>query len=188
MSQRRSVISAILLIAVAAGGAYYYFYSRRYVYRFTEAQLQEALSQRLPFTKTYLLIFQVTLDHPRVNLANGSDRVQAGLDITLNVHMADDRSAIGGSIDASGGIRYDPKVGQLFLTQPKIERLELQGAPEQYTSRASAAISKALDTYCADHAIYTLNTSRAKEVAARLVLKSVTVEEHQLVVTLGIGN
>jgi hypothetical protein len=45
MSQRRSVISAILLIAVAAGGAYYYFYSRRYVYRFTEAQLQEALSQ-----------------------------------------------------------------------------------------------------------------------------------------------
>jgi hypothetical protein len=187
MNQRRVVISAILSIAVAVGCAYYYFYGRQYVYRFTEAQLQEALSARLPFRKTYLLVLQVTLEHPRVTLVEGSDRVQAGLDITLNAHVADDPSPIRGSIDASGGIRYDPRAGQFFLTQPKVEHLELQGVPEQYTARTAAAISRALDAYYAEHAIYTLNTSHARELAARLVLKSVTVEGRQLVVTLGIG-
>jgi uncharacterized protein DUF1439 len=188
MTPPRAVILATILIAAVVGSAYYYFFfNRQYVYRFTEAQLQQALSERLPFTKTYLLIFQITLDHPRVVLVNGSDRVHAGMDIALNVHVADEPSPMGGAIDASGGIRYEPKTGQLFLTQPKIERLELQGVPEQYTSRATVALSRALDTYYADHAIYTLNTSHAKELAARLFLKSVTIEERQLVVTLGIG-
>jgi hypothetical protein len=187
MTPRRAVILTLVLIAAAIGSAYYYFYGRQYVYRFTEAQLQQALSQRLPFTKTYLLIFQVTLDHPRVTLVNGSDRVHAGLDITLNVRVGDQPLPLSGSVDASGGVRYDPKAGQLFLTQLKVEQLELQGVPEQYASRAAAALSRALDTYYADHAIYTLNASDAKELAARLALKSVTVEGQQLVVTLGIG-
>jgi len=187
MTSRRVVILAIVLIAAAIGGAYYYFHGREYVYRFTEAQLQQALSERLPFTKTYLLIFQVTLDHPRVTLVNGSDRVRAGLDITFNVQVGGQPVPLSGSVDASGGVRYDPRVGQLFLTQPKIEHLELQGVPEQYTARTAAVLSKALETYYADHAIYTLNASHAKELAARLVLKSVTVQDQQLVVTLGLG-
>lgn len=90
-------------------------------------------------------------------------------------------------MDASGGVRYDPKAGQLFLTQPKIEHFELQGVPEQYASRVASALSEALDAYYADHAIYTLHAFDAKELAARLVLKSVTVKEQQLVVTLGVG-
>jgi Protein of unknown function (DUF1439) len=187
MTPRRWVILTLLLVAAVLGSVYYYFYGREYVYRFTEAQLQQALSERLPFTKTYLLIFQVTLDHPRVTLVNGSDRVRAGLDVTLNVRMGDQPLPLGGSVDASGGVRYDRKAGQLFLTQPKVEHLELQGVPEQYASHAAAALSRALDTYYADHAIYTLNTSDAKELAARLVVKSVTVEKQQLVITLGIG-
>jgi hypothetical protein len=83
MTPRRVLILSIVSIAAALGGVYYYFYDREYVYRFTEAQLQQALSERLPFTKTYLLIFQITLDHARVALVNGSDRVRAGLDIAL---------------------------------------------------------------------------------------------------------
>lgn len=158
MTPGRAVILVILLIAAAIAGAYYYFHGREYVYRFTEAQLQQALSERLPFTKTYLLIFQVTLDHPRVTLVNGSDRVRAGLDITFNVQLGDQPTPLSGSVDASGGVRYDPKAGQLFLTQPKIEQLELQGVPEKYTAGAAKALSRALETYYADHAI--LHTER----------------------------
>lgn len=187
MTTRRVVILTLLLIVAAIGGVYYHFHGKEYVYRFTEAQLQQALSERLPLTKSYLLIFQITLDHPRVTLVNGSDRVRAGLDITLNVRVREQPLPLGGSVDASGGVRYDPKAGRLFLTQPKIEHLELQGIPEQYTSGASAALSKALDAYYADHAIYTLNAFDARELAARLVLKSVVIKEQQLVVTLGIG-
>jgi hypothetical protein len=188
MNRRRVVILTTLLIAAAIASVYYDFYGREYVYRFTEAQLRQALSKRLPFTKSYLLIFQITLDHPRVTLMNGSNRVRAGLDIALNVRVGNELLPIGGSVDASGGVRYDPSAAQLFLTQPKIEHLELQGVPEQYASRVASALSEALGAYYADHAIYTLSSLDSKEFAARLVLKSVTVKEQYLVVTLGIGS
>jgi Protein of unknown function (DUF1439) len=187
MTPRRAIIPTALLIAAAIGGTYYYFHAREYVYRFSEGQLQQALSEQLPFTKTYLLIFQVMLDHPRVTLVSGSDRVRAGLDITLNVQVGNQPAPLSGSVDASGGVRYDPKAGQLFLTQPRIEHLELKGVPEQYAARTAAVLSKALETYYADHPIYTLDASHAKGFAARLVLKSVAVQDQQLVVTLGIG-
>ena len=188
MTRLRVVLLTMLLIAAAIASVCYYFYGREYVYQFTEAQLRQALSKRLPFTKSYLLFFQITLDHPRITLVNGSDRVQAALDIILNVRVGQELLPLGGSVDASGGVRYDPNAAQLFLTQPKIEHLELQGVPEQYASRVASALSEALGTYYADHAIYTLNSLDSKELAARLVLKSVTVKEQCLVVTLGVGS
>jgi hypothetical protein len=187
MTTGRAVLLTLLLIAAAIGGVCYYFYCKEYVYRFSEAQLQQALSARLPLTKSYLRIFEITLDHPRVALVNGTDRVRAGRDITLNVHVGEQPVPLGGSVDASGGIRYDPRAGQLFLTQPKIEHLDLQGMPQQYTPHVAAALTKALDTYYADHPIYTLRAADAKQLAARLTLKSVAVKEQPLVVTLGIG-
>ncbi len=186
MATRRVAILSLLVIAAAIGSIYYYFYGRESVYRFTEAQLQQALSDRLPLTKSYF-IFQVTLDHPRVTLMNGTDRVRAGLDITLNVRVGAQPLPLAGSVDASGGIRYEPRTGQLFLTQPKIEHLALQGLPEQYSPPAAAALSRALDAYYATHPIHTLNAFDAKELAALLVLKSVAIQQQQLVVTLGIG-
>jgi hypothetical protein len=58
MTLRRAIPLTLLLIAAAIASAYYYFHGRNYVYRFTAAQLQQALSERLPFTKTYLLVFK----------------------------------------------------------------------------------------------------------------------------------
>jgi hypothetical protein len=184
---RRTLIIALATVALLAGGAYYYLYGRKFVYRFTQADLQAALSTRLPLERTYLFVVQVTLDNPRVVLVEGSDRVNAGLDIALNIRVGDSPIPLAGSVDASGGIRYEPNGGQFFLTAPKIERLDLQGIPEKYASRASGALSVALGEYYASHPIYTLNTLNAKQAAAKLTLQSVVVEHQQLVVTLGIG-
>ena len=70
MTRHRVAIVAMLLIAAAIVGVSYYFYGKEYVYRFTEAQLRQALSKRLPFTKSYLLIFEITLDHAHITLVN----------------------------------------------------------------------------------------------------------------------
>jgi hypothetical protein len=184
---RRTVLIALGIVALLAGGAYYFLYGREFVYRFTEVQLQEALSARLPIRKTYLFLIQVTLDHPRVSLIEGSDRVNAGFDVTLNVRLGDSTLPVAGSVDASGGIRYERSEGKFYLTSPAIEQLRLQGLPEKYAARASDALSRALSDYYASHPIYTLNTIDAKQAVAKLTLKSVIVEHQQLVVTLGIG-
>jgi hypothetical protein len=170
-----------------AGGAYFFLYGREFVYRFTEAELQEALAARLPIQNTYLFLIQVTLAHPRVALIEGRDRVNAGLDVVLNVRLGDSSPPLAGSVDASGGIRYEASEGKFYLMATVIEKLHMQGIPEKYVARASTALSLALVEYYASHPIYTLDAFDAKQAAARLTLKSVMVEHEQLVVTLGVG-
>ena len=183
MTLRRAIVLTVMVIAAVIGAAYFYFSGKEYVFRFTETQLRQALSERLPLEKSYLLIFQVTLDNPRIALVQGSDRINAGLDVTLNIGLRDELLILAGSLDASGGIRYDSGDGQFFLTDPIIEDLEVRGIPEEYVSRVTGVLTEALDEYYADHPIYTLNSLNA----ARLVLKSVVVDQQELVVTLGIG-
>ena len=178
------IIAVVLLVSLL--GAYFYFGGREYQFRFSEDELRGKLSKRLPIEKTYLFIFQVVLDRPRVTLVEGSDRVQAGLDLTLNIHINEEPLPLGGSVDASGGVRYDPLEGAFYLTDPVVERLAVQGIPARYTDRVNSVLTKAIAEYYKDRPIYTLKESDVKQAAAKLVLKSVVVQNRLLVVTLGV--
>jgi len=183
----RKVLPIVLVVlAVGALGAYLYFQGKEYVFRFTEAELQEKLSERLPLHKTYLFIFTVVLDEPRLDLVEGSDRVNAGLDVTLNIKIDDEPLPLGGELDVSGGVRYHAPEGQFFLTDPVIENLSVQGVPTTYTNRVNTILTKAIGEYYADRPIYTLRSSDVKTATAKLLLKSVVVEERVLIVTLGL--
>ena len=180
------IIILLLFIFAVVGGAFYYFSGKEYVYRFTESQIQEKLSTKLPFTRTFLFIFQVTLDHPRVSLANNSQRMSAGLDVVLDIRVGNDAKPLGGTLDVSGGIKYVPERGEFFLTDPVIERLVFQGIPDKYLEKVNLVLARALTAYFAERPIYALSVANTKQLAARLVLKRVVVENHELVVTLGI--
>jgi hypothetical protein len=188
MSKERKtavVITAAVSIALAVG-AYLYFSGKEYVIRISESDIQRKLEEKLPLTKTYLLIFQVTLENPRVRLENGSRRVRAGLDVIFNITLDNNPKPLGGTVDVSGGIRYLAEKGQLFLTDPVVEGLAVQGIPRQHTDRANMALTKALAEFYEKHPIYTLHAADAKQAAARMILKDVAVENSELVVTLGI--
>lgn len=183
---RRSLAVGVALVALAAIGTYVYFDGREYTFRFTEAQLHEKLAERLPLRKTYLFFFEVLLDEPRLALVEGSDRVNAGLDVTLNINIQDEPLPLGGKLDVSGGVRYDAAEGQFFLTDPVIENLQVQGIPTDYTDRVDSILTSALAEYYSSRPIYTLSATDVKMATARLLLKRVVVEERVLIVTLGI--
>ena len=183
--RKPAIATAVVLLLLIVGG-YWYFSGKEYVFRFPEAQIRETLAKKLPMTKTYLLIIQVTLDNPRVLLENGSNRVNAGLDVTLNVTVDNNPEPLGGSIDVSGGVRYEAEKGQFFLTDPVIEKLQVQGISPAYTEKTNNALTKALAEYYSERPIYTLSDLDAKQLAAQMVLKDVVVENKELVVTLGI--
>jgi hypothetical protein len=183
---RRILIILTAALLVLAGWAYYYFSGRTYVYEFSETQIKEKLSQMLPMTRRYLFIFEVTLDNPRVKLIEGSDRVSAGLDIVLNIHVNDNPVPLGGTIDVSGSVAYDATRGAFFLTDPHVDGFKVQGVPEKYTARVSSIVTDALSDYYRERPVYTLSRKDMKQLAARLVLRDVRVKDKKLVATLGI--
>jgi hypothetical protein len=175
-----------LIFCTLLGVGYWYVSGKDFFLYFTEAQLQEKLNAKLPVTKTYLLFFNVTLENPKVHLINGSNKVLMGLDVALNLSVAGEAKSLGGTIEVSGGVGYAAGTAQLFLINPVVENLSVQGIPKRYEEKVRLAFSKALASYYAEHPLYQLKSSDAKQAAARLILKSVAVEHQQLVLKMGI--
>jgi hypothetical protein len=183
---KKVMASALLILVFLLAGAYYYFSGKEYVVRLTEPEIQKKLEEKLPLTKTYLFVIQVTLSHPRIQLTDGSDRVRAGLDVEFNITVDKNRRPLGGTVEVTSGIYYDPDKGQFFLSDPVIDSLQVQGIPERYTAKVDKALTAALTEYYRKHPIYTLHIANLKQAAARMVLKDVRIKDNQLVVTLGI--
>lgn len=182
---KKALIAIAFVLVVAIIGGAFYLAKREYVFRVSEAQIQENLAAKLPVSKTFFFIFQLTFDHPRVTLVGESGRVHAGLDVVLNIVLGNESKPLGGTLDVSGGVLYSPERGAFFLTDPLIERFAIDGMPEKYREKVNAALTKAIAAFFAEQPIYALRATDTRQAAARLVLKSVAVENRELVVTLG---
>jgi hypothetical protein len=184
--RKRVTIFLLALLMTAGGGVFYYLKGLDHRLRFSQQQLQQKLAAKLPLTKTYLAIFEVTLERPRVLLREGSSRINAGLDVILNIRLGNQTQPLGGFVDASGGLRYAPESGELFLTDPAIEGISLQGVPVKYAEKLHGVLARVLTDYYAVHPIYRFSAADPKQAAARWMLKQVVVENGELVVALGL--
>ena len=155
---KKPAIALIIILITALSGTYYYFSGKEYVIQLSESDLQGKLEEKLPLTNTYLFIFQITLENPRVHLENGSNKVDAGLDVIFNITVGENPHPLGGTIDVSGGIVYLDEAGQFFLTEPVIENLSVQGVPSKYTKKVDIALTKALSEYYKTNPIYSLSS------------------------------
>jgi hypothetical protein len=182
----KSILAAVAIVAILMASTYFYFSGKEYVVRMSESEIREKLDEKLPLTKSYFLIIHITLKNPRVLLENGTKRVNAGLDVLLNITIGKNTKPLGGTIDVSGGVRYLAENGEFFLTNPVIENLGVQGIPDKYLLKVNKALTQALAKYYEENPIYTLRATDVKKAAARMVLKDVVVENKELVVTLGI--
>lgn len=184
MRNRIIGISTVLLFILI--GAYIFLSGKEYIVRIPESQIKAAMEQKLPLTKTYLFIIDVTLRNPRVELIGGSSRVAGGMDVELNIRINENPEPLGGSIDLSGGVSYVADGGHFFLIDPVVESFSIQGLSENIKPKVSKAIEKALSEYFAKNPIYTLKKADLKQAAAYAVLKDVSVKDKELVVSLGI--
>ena len=181
-----TAVAIAVTIALLLGGGYLLLRGKVYTIQVHEDALQETMNSNLPIENTYLLVVKVSLINPRVDLIDGSDRFNAGLDVTVEFNLNMPTPVFQGSVDASGSLDYDPGTGGLHVIDPVIESLSIQGLPEEHTARVEEAVTEALARYWKNYPVYVLRATDAKKAAARLVLRSVKVDHQHLVVELGL--
>lgn len=181
----RGVVILILVLLLGAAGVYLYMSGKKYEISLTETQLKAKLDEHLPMKNTYMVIIDVTLDNSRVALLEGSDRINAGVDVTVAIR-AGSPMQFKGTVDASAGIAYEPTKGQFFLTNPIVEKVTIPGVPETYTSKVNSVISYALSDYFKKQPVYTLDAADYKQRATQVILKGVVIKDRRLILELGI--
>lgn len=177
---------AAIVIAVAIIGAFVYFKGKRYEVVIPQAKIDSAMSEKFPATKEYLFIFSITYSNPQVTLLEDEDRVQVGLDVTLNIRLNDEPKKLGGGATVTSGIRYDSERQEFFLDDAVFDRLEIQGVPEKWLEKVTEVASAAAKKFVQSRPVYRLEAKDAKTAAAKLLLKDFEVREQAIHVTLGL--
>ena len=183
---KKNLTIAAIIIAVALVGAFIYFKGKRYEIVIPQAKIDSTLSETFPATKNYLIIFDITYSNPQVTLLEDEDRVQVGLDATLNIRMNDEPKKLGGGATVTSGIRYDSDTQEFFLDDAVFDRLEIQGVPEKWLEKVTEVASEAAKQFVQSKPVYRLEAKDAKTAAAKLLLKDFEVREQAIHVTLGL--
>ena len=99
--------------------------------------------------------------------------------------MAGQTKRLGGRGTITTGLRYNPDDYSLYLDKPTIDQLVVQGVPVKYVDRVSDMATELVHARISRTPVYTLDRTDMRQFAASLVLKSFTVRDGKLVITLG---
>lgn len=182
---KKIVITAIVLVLVL-GGALLYFRNKQYNVIITQQQIDDALQKKFPVTKTYLLFFGITYSNPHLKLLPESNRIEVGLDAELDIKILNESKKLGGTVLVTSALAYRNETKQFFLYSPQINKLEIQGIPQQYLDKVTDFASNAARKYLQEFPVYTLTANDTKTAAAKLLLKDVQVRSSEIHVTLGL--
>ena len=184
-NMKRSILFVTLLLVllspVGCNGI-----NTRYDYIITQKQIDDALKAKFPVTKNHLLLFRVTFSNPHVALLPDSNRIEIGLDAELNIKLPSESKKLSGTIVVSSGIGYKNDSKQFVLSSPVIDKLEIQGIPQQHIDKVTEFASNAAREYLQEFPIYTLTDKDAKTSLAKILLKDVQVKSSEIHVTIGL--
>lgn len=175
MRRGRSLLSAmaLLLVCQAAWG---------FTHEVAEAELQQKVSAAMP-VEIRKPAYALTISDPVIDLAGADETVgvvaQVALDLPENMKAA-------GTVAVSGKLVYDPRAYAFFLRNVVVRKLEVEKAQESLLPVLRLGAQFALARALSVHPVYVIKDDSLKARFARALLKSVSVEDHKLILTMEI--
>ncbi len=186
MMRRPSVVVALVLVfaALLLGGIALWLRGEQTIVRIGQAQLRAELDKRFPIERPVFLLLNYRLSEPRLTLLPQTGRVSLGLSIGLNARLDGERTKLQGSLEVETGLRYDDAAGALFLVDPVITDLALDGVPEKHLSRVQDGARLVLAEVFSRYPVYTLDHNDPRQQAVKLALRDLRVENDAVVLEL----
>lgn len=151
-----------------------------------KSRIQERVEQKFPIEQQMDPV-TVTLSNPVIDFKAGPDRI--GLTSDVKVGRSGGLLSLNGTARTSGKVRYEPSDATFYMTDIKIEEVDLpmKLANEQRREKTRALVNTTIEGSLKDIPLDTLQNKSAKEAAGALI-KSVTVKDDKLVIKMSLGD
>ncbi len=110
------------------------------------SSLQAGVAKRFPLNKRMMDLFDVRLSNPTLSLQPGTERV--GLHLDASVAPPFLKQAWRGTVSLSGRLSIDVARGAVFLNDPQLDRVTVDGVDgdreRQFGALANALLSKSM--------------------------------------------
>jgi hypothetical protein len=93
----------------------------------SERKLTEMLDRRISVDKNFFDVLKVKTSNPTVTLDPQTQRLRVDLDLRVGHPFSS--QPLTGRTGISGGLAFDPATRTVLLTEPRVERLELEAVP-----------------------------------------------------------
>jgi len=150
----------------------------------TQTDIEQTLNQHFPMKNTGRFT-RVNVKEPLVQLQNGSERINFGLTIDIEV-VKPKQAHYSGNILMSANLAYDSDKGSFYLVDAEIEQFDIDGVSAAKAALITKATTKLLYFSLDRWPVYTLKQSDVKQNLAKILLKSVEVKEGNIEVKLGL--
>ncbi len=98
----------------------------------TEARLAQMIAAQFPFNSEMLEVLDVVVSTPRITLDPTNNRINTSLDINVagnNLLGLFTDKRYKGALDMSYGLRFEPRDSTVRLSDVRVHRLDIDGAP-----------------------------------------------------------
>jgi hypothetical protein len=149
------------------------------------SRIQERVEKKFPVEQKMDPV-TVVLSNPVVDFKAGPDRI--GLTTDVKVGRDGGLLAVTGKARSSGKVRYEPSDSTFYLTEVKIEEVDLplKFANEARRTRTRELVNATVEGSLKDIPLDSLQNKSAKEAAGALI-KSVKVKDDKLVIQMSFG-
>lgn len=123
----------------------------------SEARLAQMIASQFPFNSEMLEVLDVVVSTPRISLDPANNRINTSLDINVAGNsllglFTDKRYK--GALDMSYGLRFEPKDATIRLTDVRVHRLDIDGAPSAMRRPIEKLGAPLAQKLLKDYAIY----------------------------------
>ena len=144
------------------------------------SKITESLQQQFPIAEN-TQYGKVTLKNPKALLQKGSDRITAGATVLFSNNLIPEQQ---GSVYVSGKPYFDAKTGNIYLTEPAVEKLDINNNNLAGFLKGSVAdaVNPLINEVFRKIPIYKVNTTSIQGA----FVKDVKVEDGSLLLTFGL--
>lgn len=169
----RSIIALCLLLSSQVAVAL------SYTLEISEEELQEKVAAVMPLERKKFFV-KVIFSHPKVELAENANQIgiYSQMDITAPGVKSTGQTKITGTLD------YRPATNEFFFKNPAIVDMKIGKMPKLYTATIKEIAQMMVSKILATTPVYKLKGGDLKHDLAKAMLKSVVVENKQLLVEL----
>lgn len=149
--------------------------------RFSRDELQQTIASYMPYSQQQSILL-LTISQPQLSLIATEQRIKIRAHLQVS-------TVIGGNgqgwITLDGKLRYRSKDYSFYIDDLRILDLDIDGLAPELKPQVTRFTQELISPLMAEQPIYTLQESNMHESLAKMMLRSITIQDNHVVAKLG---
>lgn len=150
--------------------------------RFSRDELQQNIASHMPYSQQQSILL-LTVSQPDLALVESEQRIK----IRAHLQVSTVIGGVGqGWVTLDGKLRYRSEDYSFYIDDLRIIDLDIAGLSPEFKPQVTRFTQDLVAPLITEHPVYTLQDNSMQESLAKMMLRSIAIEDNHVVASLGV--